>query len=223
MTERNDLPAAVLWDMDGTVIDTEPYWIAEEKALVADAGGQWSDEDAHELVGNPLAVSAQILLDNSPITGSVEDVVNRLLTGVVHRVQHHMPWRPGARDLLTELARLEVPCALVTMSYESLAKVLIEQLPAGTFSAVITGDIVQQGKPHPEAYLKAAEALGVSAQDCVAIEDSPTGAAAAIAAGVPTLAVPHTVPVPLVEGMVQVDTLDGVGAADLLQLVTAAR
>ncbi|MBW8173237.1 HAD family phosphatase [Ornithinimicrobium sp. Arc0846-15] len=208
--------------MDGTLIDTEPYWIAEEKSLVADAGGVWTDEDAHQLVGNPLAVSAQILIDNTPVTGSVEAIVNRLLTRVVHRVKHHMPWRPGARDLLMELNQTGVPCALVTMSYTELAEILIEELPPGTFSTVITGDIVANGKPHPEPYLTAVAALQVLPGECVAIEDSPTGTKSAVAAGVPTIAVPHTVPVPHITGSVQVDSLLGVSAADLSQLVSAA-
>lgn len=222
MAINNDLPDAVLWDMDGTLIDTEPYWIAEEKSLVADAGGVWTDEDAHQLVGNPLAVSAQILIDNTPVTGSVEAIVNRLLTRVVHRVKHHMPWRPGARDLLIELNQTGVPCALVTMSYTELAEILIEELPPGTFSAVITGDIVANGKPHPEPYLTAVAALEVRPENCIAIEDSPTGTKSAVAAGVPTIAVPHTVPVPYITGSVQVDSLLGVSAADLNQLVSTA-
>ena len=61
------LPAAVLWDMDGTLVDTEPYWIAAEHAIVAEHGGTWSDEFAHQLVGNDLLVSAAFIRDHSPI------------------------------------------------------------------------------------------------------------------------------------------------------------
>ena len=89
------LPAAVLWDMDGTLVDTEPYWIAAEHAIVAEHGGTWSDEFAHQLVGNDLMVSAAFIRDHSPITWSPERIVDELLARVVAQVREHVPWRPG--------------------------------------------------------------------------------------------------------------------------------
>jgi HAD superfamily hydrolase (TIGR01509 family) len=213
-----ELPAAVLWDMDGTLVDTEPYWINGEHALVESYGGVWSEEYAHQLVGNDLMVSAQFIRDNSPVTLEPVQIIEELLDRVVHQVREHVPWRPGARELLSSLDDAGVPCALVTMSWRSLAAAVLESLPAGSFQAVITGDEVAHGKPHPEPYLAAARALGVSVADCVAIEDSPTGVRSAVAAGVPTLAVPHVVPVPVVRGSVQVPTLRGLSAHDLVPL-----
>ena len=102
-----------------------------------------------------------------------------------------------------------VPSALVTMSWRSLADAVVAALPDGAFAAVVTGDEVSHGKPHPEPYRAAARLLGVLPQDCVAIEDSPTGVRSAVAAGVPTLAVPHVVAVPEMPGAVHVDGLDG--------------
>jgi len=214
-----DHPAAVLWDMDGTLVDTEPYWIAEERALVELHGGIWTDEHAYQLVGNDLMVSAQYIIDHAPIPLTPVEVVHELLAGVVRRVSEHVPWRPGAWELLEALGEAGVPCALVTMSWRSLADVFVTSLPAGTFAAVITGDEVAHGKPHPEPYRAAARALGVELQDCVAIEDSPPGVASAVAAGVPTIAVPHAVPVPPTVGAVQIDGLAGVKPADLLRLL----
>ena len=213
------LPDAVLWDMDGTIVDTEPYWMAEERALVEAAGGVWSHADAVELVGNDLIVSAQIILARTPVTGTPEEVVDALLTGVVRRMREHLPWRPGAAALLSALGDLGVPSALVTMSWTSLADVLVERLPPGTFAAVVTGDQVAHGKPHPEPYLEAARRLGVDPARCVAVEDSPTGAASATAAGVPTLVVPHIVPVPDLPLAVRLATLEGLTPADLLPAV----
>ncbi len=206
--------------MDGTLVDTEPYWIAEEYALVEAAGGVWTDEDAHDLVGQDLRVSARMILDRTPVTGTVDEVVHALLAGVVRRTRQHMPWRPGARELLTELSEAEVPSALVTMSWAPLAEVLVEHLPEGTFTAVITGDQVARGKPYPDPYLEAAARLGVDPADCVAVEDSPTGAASATAAGVPTLVVPHTVQVPQMPRARQLESLEGVQARDLVRLAT---
>ena len=212
------LPAAVLWDMDGTLVDSEPYWMAEEEALVSAAGGVWSHEDALELVGSDLLVSAQIILERSPVTGTPEQVVQALLDGVVARMTEEMPWRPGAQQLLAALGRRGVPCALVTMSWTPLADVLLARVPEGTFDTVVTGDQVRLGKPHPEPYLEAARRLGVDPARCVAVEDSPTGAASATAAGVPTVVVPHIVEVPAMPGAVQVATLEGLGPEELAAL-----
>jgi HAD superfamily hydrolase (TIGR01509 family) len=212
------LPAAVLWDMDGTLVDTEPYWIAEEHALVERHGGVWTDEHAHQLVGNDLLVSAEYILAHSPIELTPHEVVDALLAGVVSRVADRVPWRPGARELLAALVAQGVPCALVTMSWESLATAVVKNLPGGSFTAVITGDVVSHGKPHPEPYLAAARLLGVDLGACIAIEDSPPGVASAVAAGIPTIAVPHHVEVPETTGAVQISTLAGLTPPDLLKL-----
>ncbi|QGN59374.1 HAD family phosphatase [Nostocoides sp. HKS02] len=217
------LPAAVLWDMDGTLVDTEPYWITAEHAIVEEAGGVWSDEYAHQLVGNDLMVSAQFIRDHSPVDLAPVQIIEDLLERVIAQVRDHVPWRPGAVELLTALGEAGVPSALVTMSWRSLAEAVVGALPAGTFAAVVTGDEVEHGKPHPEPYLAAARSLGVEVGHCVAIEDSPTGVRSAVAAGVPTVAVPHVVPVPLMVGAVQVPSLRGVRPADLLALFDGAR
>ncbi|KRE52714.1 HAD family phosphatase [Phycicoccus sp. Soil748] len=217
------LPAAVLWDMDGTLVDTEPYWINAEHAIVEEAGGTWSDEYAHQLVGNDLMVSAQFIRDNSPVELDPVEIIEELLRRVVAQVAEHVPWRPGALELLTALQEAGVPSALVTMSWRSLADAVLAALPAQTFTAVITGDEVEHGKPHPEPYLAAARTLGVKVADCVAIEDSPTGVRSAVAAGVPTIAVPHVVPVPVTVGAVQVPSLRGLTPADLRTVFDGAR
>lgn len=223
-TLRTDrLPAAVFWDMDGTLVDTEPYWINAEHSIVEEAGGVWNDEYAHQLVGNDLMVSAEFIRDNSPVALEPVEIVEDLLRRVIAQVTEHVPWRPGAIELLTALNEAGVPNALVTMSWRSLADSVVTALPEGTFTAVITGDEVEHGKPHPEPYLAAARALGVEVTDCVAIEDSPTGVRSAVAAGVPTLAVPHVVPVPVIVGAVQAPSLRGLTPFDLRTLFDGAR
>ncbi|MEO7069305.1 MAG: HAD family phosphatase [Nostocoides sp.] len=212
------LPAAVLWDMDGTLVDTEPYWVAAEHEIVEAAGGTWSDDYALQLVGNDLMVSAQFIKDHSPTTLTPLEIIERLLARVIVQVRGHLPWRPGAQELLASLAEAGVPCALVTMSWRSLADAVVGSLPEGTFAAVVTGDEVSHGKPHPEPYAAASRALGVAVADCVAIEDSPTGVRSGVAAGVPTIAVPHLVPVPEMAGAVQIPTLAGLTAYDLGRL-----
>lgn len=211
-------PAAVLWDMDGTIIDTEPYWMAEETSLVEEAGGTWSHEQGLELIGSDLNRSAAVLLATTPLTGSPETIVDTLLNRVIKRVQTRMPWRPGARELIAELREAGVPMALVTMSWQPLATVLVEAFDEGTFDIVVTGDQVGAGKPDPEPYLLAAQRLGVQTHECVAIEDSPTGARSAIASGAATLVVAHMVEVDPSVGGTRVSTLEGLDLDGLRRL-----
>jgi HAD superfamily hydrolase (TIGR01509 family) len=192
----NPLPAAVLWDMDGTLVDTEPYWMNVEREIATEAGGTWTQQDAMQLVGNDLLTSGRYMKQKLGLPQSPEEVVERLLDGVVAQVEGAVPWCAGARDLLMSLHDAGVPCGLVTMSYQRFVAPILAHLPPQTFSVVVTGDLVDNGKPHPEPYLTAAAALGVDAADCVAIEDSDTGATSAEAAGCTVLVVPNHVQVP---------------------------
>ncbi len=225
MIERlsRPLPKAVLWDMDGTLVDTEPSWIAAEYALVAEHGGTWSDQHAHAIVGNPLLVSAEYIRRHGGVALPAETIVEQLIDRVVADVERHVAWRPGARELLEALRGAGVPCALVTMSWARLADAVVSTLPEGTFAAVVTGDQVRHGKPHPEPYLEAARRLGVDIDHCVAIEDSQTGAASAQAAGAAVVAVPHVVPVPPAPGRVVVASLDGLTPTGLAALADDLR
>ncbi len=188
--------AAVLWDMDGTLVDTEPYWIASEFDLAARHGGSWSRGHALAIVGMDLLDAGRYIRQHMGVDLTPERIVDELLDGVVARVKESVPWRPGARTLLDRLQAAAVPCALVTMSYRRFVDPILEHLQPGTFQAVITGDALRHGKPHPEPYLTAAAALGVAAGECLAIEDSPTGVASAEAAGCTVLVVPNHVAVP---------------------------
>jgi len=201
--------------MDGTLVDTEPYWIETEHELVAEFGGHWDDEKAHSLVGLDLRDSAAILRDRGGVDLPIDDIVGRLLDGVIERVQHAVPWRPGARELLAELNRAGIPTALVTMSWRRFADAVVSALPEGSFNVVITGDSVTNGKPHPEPYLAAAAALGVRPEHCVAIEDSPTGVRSAVAAGCRTIAVPNVVDIPESSDYAQVASLLHLDPAEL--------
>jgi HAD superfamily hydrolase (TIGR01509 family) len=222
-TPDGPLPVAVLWDLDGTLVDTEPYWIECEYALVATHGGQWDDVHAHALVGKDLLTSARYIRRHGGVLLPPEQIVELLLDGVVERVRRHVPWRPGARELLTALTALGVPNALVTMSYRRAADGVVGALPPGTFATVVAGDDVRHGKPHPEPYLIAVDRLGVDPGRCLAIEDSPTGVTSAVAAGVPTLGVEHLLPLDPSPGRHIVDTLVGVTPQDLGRLAVGLR
>ena len=204
------LPAAVLWDMDGTLVDTEPYWIETEFEIAKRHGGTWSRAHALNLVGNDLLESGRYIREHMGIDAAPEQIVEELLDGVVARVERAVPWRPGAVELLAELSRAGTPCALVTMSYERFVAPILAQLPPETFRVIVTGDQVELGKPHPEPYLTAAAALGLRPTDCLAVEDSNTGAKSAESAGCLVLVVENHVPVLPGERRVFADTLVGI-------------
>jgi HAD superfamily hydrolase (TIGR01509 family) len=216
--------------MDGTLIDTEPYWLQAEHLLVEQHGGTWSDEHALALVGHDLMDSARYIREHGPVPLEPEVIVEVLLGSVRAALASHVPWRPGARELLESLGAAGVPCALVTMSWTSLTETFLASVPSDTFDVVVTGDRVSRGKPHPDPYLQAVQLLEVDAGSCVAVEDSPTGAASATAAAVPTLVVPHLVPVPEGPGRsfadsladVDVETLGRIAAGEVLRVSAGA-
>jgi len=206
---------AVLWDMDGTLVDTEPYWIATEYAMAEKYGATWSEAHALELVGNDLLDSGRYIQKVMGLAQTPEAIVEELLDGVVAQVEREVPWRPGAVELLGSLREAGVRCGLVTMSYQRFVAPILAHLPPETFRVVVTGEQVEFGKPHPEPYLTAAAALGVPPERCLAIEDSNTGAKSAEQAGCLVLVVENHVPV--LDGPRRVfrDTLVGVTARDL--------
>jgi HAD superfamily hydrolase (TIGR01509 family) len=180
--------------MDGTIVDTEPYWMDAETQLIESYGGTWSHEQALTLVGQGLDDSARVLqsrgvqLSEGEIIGSLTATVSDLIR------TNGLPWRPGARELLLELRDAGIRTALVTMSIRVLADVVADAIGFPAFTAIVAGDEVEHSKPHPAAYLRAAELLGVDPRDCVAIEDSRPGVASAVASGAATIGVPAHVP-----------------------------
>lgn len=209
---------AVLWDMDGTLVDTEPYWMAAETELMAAHGLEWTHEQAMLMVGNTLTKSADIMRSfGLPL--ATDEVVQTLLHSVIERVQERIPFRPGAQELIASLKAAGVPMALVTMSYRSLAQAVVDGLPEGTFRTLITGDEVSRGKPDPEPYLTGAASLSVEPAMCIALEDSVPGMTSAIAAGTLTVGIPNHVALEKQPGAILAETLDGLNAESLGNLV----
>jgi len=213
VSEQHPRPAAVLWDMDGTLIDSEPYWIAAETELAERFGVEWTHEDGLGLVGNPLDVSAAVLRDRG-VDLPPSEIIDTLLARVAGQVRERVPWQADARSLLGEVVAAGIPCALVTMSYTRLAQALLAHAP-DAFAVVVTGDRVTHGKPHPEAYLTAAQELGVDISRCVAIEDSPAGVGSAHASGAATIGVRRLTPIEPLPGLSRVTSLDGIDVAAL--------
>ena len=216
MNEKATPPAAVLWDMDGTLIDSEPYWIRAETELAARFGIEWTHDDGLALVGNPLTVSALAMIDRG-VDLAPEDVISYLLGRVTAQVRQDVPWNADARALLDAVVTAGIPCALVTMSYSMLADAFVSRAP-DAFAVVVTGDQVTHGKPHPEPYLTAAARLGVDITQCVAIEDSPAGVGSAYTSGAATIGVRRLTPLEPRPGLSRVRSLEGLDVAALSRI-----
>ncbi|MGI9825124.1 HAD family hydrolase [Agromyces sp. Marseille-Q5079] len=221
MTTR--LPAAALWDMDGTLVDTEPYWMAAEEELVGSFGGTWTHDDALQLVGSGLWESARIFQEHG-----VDLDADAIVAWLTERVKQQLnefgvPWRPGARELLEALREASVPTALVTMSVRSMADDVIRQIPFHAFDAIVTGDSVTNAKPHPEPYLVAAAELGVDIADCVAFEDSPPGVTSAAASGAITVGIPNILSLDDTPATVLWSSLAGRTVADVAELTRSRK
>jgi HAD superfamily hydrolase (TIGR01509 family) len=210
-----------LFDMDGTLCDTEPSWMAAEYAMAERYGATWTVEDGLALIGNDLQVSGEYIKQVMGLSLRWDEIIDELLDGVIGAIRANgVTWQPGAVELLAALNGAGVPTALVTMSYASFAETVVAQLPHGRFDALVTGDRVARGKPAPDPYLLAAAMLGVDARNCVAIEDSGTGAASAEAAGCLVVVVPNQVDVPNSPQRRHFSSLEGVKPDDLAELLS---
>jgi HAD superfamily hydrolase (TIGR01509 family) len=211
------LPAAVFFDMDGTLVDTEPYWMRAEEELVTSFGGTWTHEDGFALIGSGLWHSAAVLRGRG-VARTDDEIIEHLTSRVLEQVDVEVPWRPGARELLSDLKDAGIPTALVTMSLRRMADHFAAAFDFDAFTVVVGGDEVEHSKPHPAPYLRAAELLGVDPTHSIAIEDSTTGLASAVASGAISIGVP--LHLALTEGLGYTiwPTLAGKSVADLAAL-----
>ncbi|AGS68332.1 HAD-IA family hydrolase [Streptomyces collinus] len=205
---------AVLFDMDGTLVDTERLWW---EAVEQVAGRALTDADQPEVLGRPVEHTAHWLATatGTPAARLAADLhrefAERVRTGVVPR--------PGAVELLDALAADRIPAALVTASPRAVADVVLDALGAHRFATSVTADDTARTKPAPDPYLAACRNLGVDPAACVAVEDTATGVASAEAAGCAVLAVPSLAPIAEAPGRTVRDSLTGVTAAGLERMV----
>jgi HAD superfamily hydrolase (TIGR01509 family) len=215
---------AVLFDMDGLLVDSEPEWFAIERAVFARLGAQreWTPTDARRLVGNALEVSATEMVRRAglePTASAVDQVARWFVDGMVQRMAAGVPFMPGAVALLDALHRHGVPTALVSSSYRRLVDTVLAQLPSGAMTASVAGDEVSHTKPHPAPYLRALSLLAVPAEATVVLEDSPTGAQAGQAAGCAVVVVPDLAVMPADHGWHVVESLTDLDVARLTSLL----
>jgi HAD superfamily hydrolase (TIGR01509 family) len=214
-----DYPTAVLWDMDGTLVDSEPYWMGAETELVESYGGTWTHDDGLSLIGSGLWNSARALQDRG-VELDADEIVAHLTSKVQEQITlNGVPWRPGAAELLLAVREAGIKTALVTMSVRRMAEQVVDRIPFDAFDLLVTGDEVEHPKPHPDAYLTAARRLGVDPATTVAIEDSRAGLTSAVSAGTVAIGVPHIVALPESSEHTLWPTLVGRTVSDLTDLV----
>jgi HAD superfamily hydrolase (TIGR01509 family) len=214
MTRTTPLPLArhpalqaLLFDMDGLLIDSEPLWFEVECAVMDRLGGDWGPDDQYALVGGSLQASVDYLLGRATRPAAQADVARWMvdgMTGLLHERGVHV--LPGARELLAQVAADRVPCALVTSSERQIMEAVLDRI-GFRFDVTVCAEDVRSPKPDPEPYLRAAERLGADPAACIALEDSPNGVAAAEAAGCLVVAVPSMLPIPTRPGRVVASSL----------------
>jgi HAD superfamily hydrolase (TIGR01509 family) len=214
----------VLFDMDGTLTDSEPVWDESLRALARWLGGELSDGARRATIGTNVPVSVEIVhrdvgrTDADPVRSG-----EKLVAEAGARFAAGLVWRPGARELVDAVRAAGIPAALVTNTERALVRLALGPLVEQLFDVSVCGDEVAHTKPAPDPYEKAAALLGVAPHTTVAIEDSPTGTASAAAAGCAVLVVPGAeVSVPPGPGRTFADSLAGITVADLAALVSRA-
>ena len=213
-------PAAVLVDMDGTLVDTEPYWMTAERELVYAHGGTWTAEDGLTLVGQGLENSAAVLQSRG-VDLSIAEIIDHLTERVLAQTKTDIPWRPGALELLGALRSAGIPIALVTMAMRPLAEHIVYSSEEPLVELIVSGGDVENPKPHPEPYLRAAQLLGIDITECVAIEDSLPGLASAVASGATVVGVPAHIHLPPSDSYTLWPTLAGRTVGDIRNLANA--
>ena len=196
MTNNASFPAAILFDHDGTLVDTEPVWAAAKVALTAEFGGTWTEQDTLDCLGLSMKFTLDRLRERG-VDLPDEQINERLVAKVREALAHQqVEFLPGIERFLTQVRDAQIPAAIVTNATTSIAQRTADAAPEGTFSVVIGNDETTHPKPNPQPYLLAAQRLGVEPSRCVAVEDSPSGVRSATAAGMKVIVVPGELEVP---------------------------
>lgn len=212
---------AVIWDFDGTLVDTEPIWVRSEQAILAEHGVTWDDERMSQMIGQSAVLSAQQIAEAigrpSDWRRVFDDVHQRL---VDHLRSHDLPYLPGVEPLVEELERTGTRAAIVTASNAFIMSAVRERLPE-VFEVIVCADDVTRSKPDPEAYLQAFDRLGVDPCEAIVLEDSVPGTRSALDAGALVFAVPEFVRLEPHPRMQVSD--DGLRTTDLVRLTEVWR
>jgi HAD superfamily hydrolase (TIGR01509 family) len=214
-------PAAVLFDMDGTLVDTEHLWWWAVTEIADRLGYGLTDADLPDVLGRPVAHTAAYLHRTAGTAVPETQIARDLDDAFATRVGADVQPRPGALRLLAELKEAMVPTALVTASPRRVVDLVLGTLGADWFALTVAAEDTVLTKPEPDPYLAAADRLGVAPQACVAVEDSPLGVSSARAAGCHVVAVPSTVTITPQPGVLVVGSLREVDLRVLARFAAA--
>ncbi|MFD9128461.1 HAD family hydrolase [Kitasatospora sp. NPDC059571] len=217
-----DTPAAVLFDMDGTLVDTEHLWWQAAAELAAELDLTLTEDDLPEVLGRAVEHTAGHLHRASRTGRTEDDLVAALNESFSSKVAARAVPRPGALALLAQLHAAAVPTALVSASPRRVVDLVLAGLGTQWFTVTLAAEDTPRTKPEPDPYLAAADRLGLDPADCVAVEDTPAGVASASAAGCAVLAVPSTVPITAAGRVTLLESLEQADLA-LLGRLAAAR
>jgi HAD superfamily hydrolase (TIGR01509 family) len=209
---------AVLFDMDGTLVDSEKLWDISLAALYEELGGRLTPEVRASMVGGSAEDTIRTVYTDLGLAldlRAMAESIRWLHDYTADLFDGGLPWCDGARDLLEALAAEGTPMALVTNTQRALTDRALNSIGHQYFSVTVCADEVPRGKPAPDLYQRAAALLGLSPAVCLAIEDSVTGTAAAESAGCPVLVVPNDVAVPSGPRRRHIRSLAEVAVADL--------
>ncbi len=207
--------AAVLFDMDGTLVDSERLWSIAMDRVAAQLGGALSPAARDRTVGQSVPFAVAVMLEDIGASETVESTVELLLTITGEIFAEELLWQPGAEELIDAIRSAGLKTALVTNSPRSLVDVALAMLGDHRFDVTICGDEVVRVKPDPYPYLRATELLGLTAEAVLAVEDSPSGTQAAVDAQIPVLVVPSVVAVPEGPGRIFASSLLGATVEEL--------
>ena len=216
--------AAVLFDMDGVLVDSEPFWYQVEGDLVRRLGGQWGREHQAKCIGGTVDATCRYIVELTGTSWTVEQVQEAVMADMVAACSSPaLAVHAGAVELVDAVQARGVPTALVTSSFRVIVDAVLERLGAHRFDTVVTGDEVSRGKPDPEPYLVACERLGVAPEHAIVVEDAHHGVVAAEAAGCTVVAVPSVAPIEPRPGRFVVETIGDVEPDWLLGLLARDR
>ena len=184
---------AVFFDMDGLLVDSEPEWLKSESEITAAYGYQWTSQDQVACLGGPLSRVGQYMHDKCNQAETPDFFTNKLVDVQSERMRSHTPFMPGAYELVQDLQRNGVKTGLVSASPRIIVDAVLDNVGADLFPFSISSDDVERTKPHPDAYLKAAQITNSAIGNCLVFEDSLTGVGAATSSGAWLVAVPHLV------------------------------
>jgi HAD superfamily hydrolase (TIGR01509 family) len=208
--------SAILFDMDGTLIDSEPLWLKAEIEVMAEVGCHWDEQDQINCVGGPAERTERYMQERSQNIKPYGYFINRLHEVMRARITNELDLIPNALSLLKECKDAGIKTALVTASSRDLMTIVLKRFPPGTFDVVVSGDDVEKSKPDPAPYLLAAKQLSVDILNCLVLEDSLTGVQSGLSSGAKVIGIPHLVQMSEHPNLRVISSLDEITLSDIL-------